>query len=167
MGWLISTWCRYIISIDFWIISVLFLFTLSEAWSGVNWTDLMVAQGAFGIDFYDRSILRPKNRAYYRSGRPVIKIGPKGTLGSHEIRPIHSSPSLGQSIEGNVYLDMYVPITEEYRVRVGLCSLLRVWSHLESSSNLTCLKFFGQPWLRCASNLDDFFTLFCNVIFSE
>jgi len=43
-------------------------------------------------------ILRPKHRAYYRSGRPVIKIGPKGTLGSHEIRPIHSAPSLGQSI---------------------------------------------------------------------
>jgi len=29
--------------------------------------------------------------------RPVIKIGPKGALGSHEIRPIHSAPSLGQS----------------------------------------------------------------------
>jgi len=35
---------------------------------------------------------------YYRSGRPVIKIGPKGALGSHEIHPIHSAPSLGQSI---------------------------------------------------------------------
>jgi len=59
----------------------------------------MAAQGAFGTDFYDRSILRPKHRAYYRSGRPpVIKIGPKGALGSHEIRPIHSAPSLGQSI---------------------------------------------------------------------
>jgi len=52
-------------------------------------------------DFYDRSILRPKHRAYYRSGRPVIKIGPKGALGSHEIRPIHSAPSLGQSIDYN------------------------------------------------------------------
>jgi len=31
--------------------------------------------------------------------RPVIKIGPKGALGSHEIRPIHSALSLGQSIE--------------------------------------------------------------------
>jgi len=30
--------------------------------------------------------------------RPVIKIGPKGALGSNEIRPIHSAPSLGQSI---------------------------------------------------------------------
>jgi len=71
------------------------LYTLSEAWSGVNWADLMAA---FGTDFYDRSILRPKHRAYYCSGRPVIKIGPKGDLGSHEILPIHSAPSLGQSI---------------------------------------------------------------------
>jgi len=58
----------------------------------------MAAQGASGTDFYDRSILRPKHRAYYRSGRPVIKIGPKGALGSHEIRPIHSAPSLELSI---------------------------------------------------------------------
>jgi len=64
----------------------------------VNWADLMAAQGAFGTDFYDRSILRPKNRAYCRSGRPVIKIGPKGALGSHEIRPNHSAQSRGQSI---------------------------------------------------------------------
>jgi len=34
----------------------------------VKWADLMAAQGAFGTDFYDRSILRPKHRAYYRSG---------------------------------------------------------------------------------------------------
>jgi len=58
----------------------------------------MAAQDAFGTDFYDRSILRPKLRAYYRSGRPVIKIGPNGALGGHEIRPIHSAPSLRQSI---------------------------------------------------------------------
>jgi len=65
----------------------------------VNGADLMDAQGAFGTDFYDRSMLRPKHRAYYRFGRPVIKIGPKGALGSYEIRPIHSAPSLGQSID--------------------------------------------------------------------
>jgi len=53
---------------------------------------------AFGTNFSDRSILHPMHRAYYRSGRPVIKIGPKGALGSREIRPIHSAPSLGQSI---------------------------------------------------------------------
>jgi len=46
----------------------------------VNWADLMAAQGAFGTDFYDRSILRSKHRAYYRSGRLVINIGPKGAL---------------------------------------------------------------------------------------
>jgi len=49
---------------------VTILYTLSETWSGVNWADLMAAQGAFGTDFYDSSILRPKHRAYYRSGRP-------------------------------------------------------------------------------------------------
>jgi len=64
----------------------------------VNRADLMAAQGTFGTDFYDRSILRLKHRAYYRSGRPVIKFSPKGGLVSHEIRPIHSAPSLGQSI---------------------------------------------------------------------
>jgi len=63
----------------------------------------MAAQGAFGADLYVRSVLRPKHRAYYSSGRPVIKIGPKGALGSHEIRPIHSALSLGQSI-GGTYL---------------------------------------------------------------
>jgi len=64
----------------------------------VNWADLMAAKGAFGTDFYDRSVLRPKHRAYYRSGKAVINIGPKGALGSQENRPIHSAPSLGQSI---------------------------------------------------------------------
>jgi len=58
----------------------------------VNRADLMAAQGALGTDFYDRSILRPKHRGYYRSGRPVIKIGPKGVLASYEIRLIHSAP---------------------------------------------------------------------------
>jgi len=75
------------------------IYTLSEAWGGVNWADLMAARGDFGTDFYDKSIIlllkhRLKHRAYYRSGRPVIKIGPKGALGS----PIQSAPSLGQSI---------------------------------------------------------------------
>jgi len=31
------------------------LYTLSEAWSGVNWADLMAAQGAFETDFYDKT----------------------------------------------------------------------------------------------------------------
>jgi len=30
-------------------------YSLSEARSGVDWADLMAAQGAFGTDFYDKS----------------------------------------------------------------------------------------------------------------
>jgi len=70
-------------------------YTLSEAWSGVN---LMAAQGAFGTDFYDRSTRTLVGTMLWTEYRPVITIGPKGGLGSHEIRPIHSAPSLGQSI---------------------------------------------------------------------
>jgi len=70
----------------------------------------MAAHGAFGTDLYDRSILRPKHRAYYRSDRPVIKIGPKGAQGSHEIRQIHSAPSLGQSIVLRFAVPRYIVI---------------------------------------------------------
>jgi len=80
-------------------------YTLSEAWSGVNWADLMAAQGAFGTDFYDRSIRMIVGTRLWGEYRPVIKVGPKGALGSHEIRPIHSAPSLGQSIGVEVSQD--------------------------------------------------------------
>jgi len=73
-------------------------YNLSEAWSGVNWADLMAAQGAFGTDFYDRSTRTLVGTVLWTEYRPVIKIGPKSALGSHEIRPIHSALSLGQSI---------------------------------------------------------------------
>jgi len=72
---------------------------LSEAWSGVNWADFMAAQGAFGTDFYDRSTRTIVGTMLWTEYRPVIKIGPKCTLSSHEIRPIQSVPSLGQSID--------------------------------------------------------------------
>jgi len=67
----------------------------------------MASQGAFGTDFYDRSTRAIVATMLWREYRPVIKIGPKGALalGSHEIRPIHSAPSLGQSIES--YRDPY------------------------------------------------------------
>jgi len=71
---------------------------MSEAWSGVNWADLMAAQGAFGTDFYDRSTRTVVGTMLWTEYRPVIKIGPKDALDSHEIRPIHTAPSLGQSI---------------------------------------------------------------------
>jgi len=73
-------------------------YTLSEAWSGVNRADLMAAQGAFLFDFYERSTRTIVGTMLWTEYRPAIKIGPKGALGSHEIRPIHSAPSLGQSI---------------------------------------------------------------------
>jgi len=62
----------------------------------VNWA----AQAAFGTDFYDRSTRTIVGTMLWTEYRPVIKIGLKGAgaLGSHEIRPIHSAPSLGQSI---------------------------------------------------------------------
>jgi len=62
------------------------------------WADLMAAQGAFGTDFYDRSTRTIVGTMLWTEYRAVIKIGPKGALGSHKIRPIQSAPSLGQSI---------------------------------------------------------------------
>jgi len=56
---------------------------------------------AFGADFYDRSTRTTVGTMLWTEYWPVIKIGPKGTLGSHEIRPIHSAISLGQSINKN------------------------------------------------------------------
>jgi len=58
----------------------------------------MAAQGAFGTHFYERSTRTIVDTMLWTEYRPVIKIGPKGALGSHEIRLIHSAPSLGQSI---------------------------------------------------------------------
>jgi len=59
----------------------------------------MAAQGAFESDFYDRSTRTIVGTMLWTEYRPVIKIGPRGALGSHEIRPIHYAPSLGQSID--------------------------------------------------------------------
>jgi len=73
----------------------------------VNWADLMAAQGAFGTDFYDRST-RTIGTMLWTEYRPVIKSGPKGALGSYEIRPIHSAPSLGQNIEPNALTHMLI-----------------------------------------------------------
>jgi len=56
------------------------------------------AQGAFGTNFYDRSTRTIAGTMLWTQYRYVIKICPRGALGSHEIRPIHSAPSLGQSI---------------------------------------------------------------------
>jgi len=106
-------------------------YTLSEASSGVNGAHLMAAQGAFGTDFYDRSILRPKHRAYYRSGRSVIKIGPKG------------APSLGQSIKGKLKTENYWPFMN-LKI-IGLSALREGFIDLRTSPSLGgAQSFFGE-----------------------
>jgi len=61
----------------------------------------MAAQGAFVADFNDRSTRTIVGTMLWTEYKPVIKNGPKGALDSHKIRPIHSTPSLGQSIVMN------------------------------------------------------------------
>jgi len=68
---------------------------MSEAWSGVNWADLMAAHGTFGTDFYDRSTRTIVGTMLWTEYRSFIKI--------------HSAPSLGQSI--GTYL---ILITENF-----------------------------------------------------
>jgi len=63
----------------------------------------MAAHGAFGTDFYDRSTRTTVDTMLWTEYRTLKKIGLKGALGSHEIRKIHSAPSLGQSIAILVY----------------------------------------------------------------
>jgi len=70
----------------------------------------MAAQGAFGADFYDRSTRTIVGTMLWTEYRPVTKIGPKGALGSHDIRPIHSAPSLGQSIEQHGIENKYLTL---------------------------------------------------------
>jgi len=41
--------------LSFFLNGLLHWYTLSEARSGVDWANLMAAQGAFGTDFYDKS----------------------------------------------------------------------------------------------------------------
>jgi len=62
---------------SFWELYLVYLYTLSEA--------------------LDRSTRTIVGTMLWIEYRPVMKIGPKGALGSHEMRPIHSVPSLGQS----------------------------------------------------------------------
>jgi len=74
----------------------------------------MAAQGAFWTDFYDRSIRTIVGTMLWTEYRPVIKIGPQGALGSHEIRPIHSAPSFGQGIVlGKVLYVLYYTETDK------------------------------------------------------
>jgi len=65
---------------------------------GLERSELGESHGCPGTDFYERSTRTIVGTMLWTEYRPVIKICPKCVLGSHEIRPIHSAPSLGQSI---------------------------------------------------------------------
>jgi len=98
-----------------------------------------------------------QHRAYYRSDRPVIKIGPKGALGSHEIRPIHSTPSLGQSIPSYLgfvfrFLNTYLLINSLVTSSMGWMNFLTVWSCRQGFCTLlrNCLQ--GSPCLEFQKN---------------
>jgi len=69
---------------------------LGAEWIGwMSWLPRAPLGPIFMTGLYSVQSIVP---TYYRSGRPVINIGPKGDLGSYEIRPIHFAPSLGQSM---------------------------------------------------------------------
>jgi len=122
-------------------------YNLSEAWSGVNRAGLMAAQGAFGTHFYDRSTRMIVGTMLWTEYRPVIKIGPKGALGSHEICPIHSAPSLlGRGIRTPP-----LPSKNKNTLFIELCRYLKVGPFLLTVSNATFqfrfLKRFSTLWL--------------------
>jgi len=83
---------------------------------GLEWSELGGSHGCPGRlwDQFLWQVYQNDSRHDALDGvhRPVIKIGPKGALGSHEIRPIHSAPSLGQSIgmQRSIYLQSHEPI---------------------------------------------------------
>jgi len=58
-------------------------YILFEAWSGVNWADLMAAQGAFGTDFYDSSTRTIVGTMLWTEYRPVIGSNPSLTLNNN------------------------------------------------------------------------------------
>jgi len=87
------------------------------------------------------------HRAYYHSGRPVIKIGPKGALGSHEIRPIHSAPSLGQSIDACSVLLCSV-FNQSIIIGMGISSsCFKLFAWRESKTNWNNI-YFACPFIR-------------------
>jgi len=85
--------------------------------------------------------------------RPVIKIGPKGALGSHEIRPIHSAPSLGQSILFQHYPSQRLALRQAssgkghlsldhiLALRAHATAVFRRWATLFSWSDFGQLRF--------------------------
>jgi len=93
----------------------------------------MAAQGAFGTDFYDRSTRTIVGTMLWTENRSVIKIGPKGALGSHANRPIHSAPRLGQSI---VIAFVYKNWDEKSNKTIYFIYIKTILKHFFFSGNL-------------------------------
>jgi len=122
----------------------------------VNLADLMAAQGAFGTDFYDRSTRSIVGAMLWTEyNRPVIKIGPKGALGSHEIQP-NSLRSKPQTEYSSWYarLQYQVPLDIELEMHVGtmMCIVCQkneesvVYVDVVSRCILTCLFDFHSTF---------------------
>jgi len=61
---------------------------------GVNWADLMTAQGASGTNFYDRSTRTIVGTMLWTEDRPVLKSGPKtpwAAMRSAQFTPLEAS----------------------------------------------------------------------------
>jgi len=85
--------------------------TLSEAWSGVNWADLMAAQGAFGTDFYDRSTETIVGTMLWTEYRPVLKSVPKApwaAMRSAQFTPLQTSDRVGDFARSINYYYYYL-----------------------------------------------------------
>jgi len=73
----------------------MYTYTLSKAWSGVNWADLMAGQGAFETDFYGPTIVGTMFLTEYY--RPDIIIGSKApwaAMRSAQFTPLQASDSV-------------------------------------------------------------------------
>jgi len=123
---------------------------------GSEWSGLGGSHGCPGRlwdRFLNRSTRTIVGTMLWMDYRPVIKIGPKGALGSHEIRPIHSAPSLGQSIHSKTaltfshyFLCLIINSNQWYKIYQPLscpkfCNVLLVLLQ-------PCLPETGKLWLR-------------------
>jgi len=117
----------------------------------------MAAQGTFGTDFYDRSTRTIVGTMLWTEYRPVIKIGPKGALGSHEFRPIPFAPSLRQSITCNYFFQVrnWI-IPQEFDHAEAEARHLIYESDTDSDQKLTRDEIFSKYDLFVGSQATDF-----------
>jgi len=80
--------------------------TLSEAWSGVDWADLMAAQGALGTDFFDRSTRTIVGTMlwteYIDLSKKSVPKAPWAAMRSAQFTPLQASDR-SLSMDGNTF----------------------------------------------------------------